>query len=155
MKINKCHCGSEQAFSECCEPILNQQQLAHSAEQLMRSRFSAFKLQHNQWLAQSWDDSTKPANVNFENGLTWLDLNILNTSTEDGRHSTVEFEARYIKTGKVDAIHENSRFIQRDNHWFYVDGDYLKTTFKPFKLGRNELCLCGSKLKYKNCCAND
>ncbi len=154
MKNSHCHCGSMQKFNACCEPIMNQQQLALSAELLMRSRFSAFKCQHSQWLSFSWDESTRPPTIDFDDSLKWLDLSIINTVIIDDTHSKVEFEARYIKSAKVSAIHEHSRFIKRNGQWFYVDGDYLKATFKAFKPGRNEACLCGSELKFKNCCFN-
>jgi len=147
-----CYCGAAETFQECCEPIILQQQLATSAQQLMRSRFSAFYTQNEAWLNLSWDESTRPKSIQFEENLKWLDLSIINTSVSDEIHSTVEFEARYFKAGKVQAIHENSRFIKHDLQWLYIDGDYLKTTFKAFKVGRNDLCPCHSGLKFKSCC---
>ena len=39
-----CPCGSEKALKQCCGPFLSQERLAPTAEQLMRSRFSAFAL---------------------------------------------------------------------------------------------------------------
>ncbi len=151
---NGCYCGSNHEFSNCCEPIILQQQLAISAEQLMRSRFSAFYLKHERWLNKSWDDSTRPTNIQFEGDLKWLDLKIISANVTDNLKSTVEFEARYIKTGKVNAIHENSHFVKRENAWFYVNGEYLKTTFKAFKVGRNDACPCASGRKFKSCCDN-
>ena len=152
--MNKsCYCGADKDFSDCCEPIIFQRQVALSAEQLMRSRFSAFYTKNESWLKQSWDQYTLPKNIQFEDGLKWLDLTIINTTDIDETHSTVEFEARYCKAGKVQAIHENSRFIKQELQWLYSDGDYLKTTFKSYKLGRNDLCPCHSGDKFKSCCA--
>jgi len=155
MQNKHCHCGSEKSFIDCCQPIIEQQQLAQNAERLMRSRFSAFKVQDNQWLSLSWDTTSRPEKVEFDEQLKWIDLRIINSKIIDNTHSTVEFEARYIKSAKVNAIHENSRFIKRRDEWFYVDGDYLKATFKPYKVKRNDECLCGSQLKFKHCCAKD
>jgi len=151
--MNKtCYCGADNAFSDCCEPIILQQQLAASAEQLMRSRFSAFYTKNEAWLKLSWDESTRPSSIQFEDDLKWLDLTIINTDDLDEAHSSVEFEARYFKAGKVNAIHENSHFIKQGLKWLYSDGDYLKTTFKAFKIGRNDHCPCHSGRKYKSCC---
>lgn len=154
MTNNSCYCGSGKLFEQCCEPIINQIKIACTPEQLMRSRFSAFYLNNEAWLKLSWDDSTRPSNIQFEDGLNWLDLTIINHANIDNLNATVEFEARYLKSGKVQAIHENSHFIKCNGHWFYVNGDYLKTTFKAYKAGRNELCPCGSKIKFKNCCSS-
>ena len=148
-----CYCGNTKTFQNCCEPIILQQQLATSAEQLMRSRFSAFYTKNEAWLEASWDESTRSKTLQFEDGLKWLDLTIIQSSNSDKTHSTVEFEARYLKAGKVQAIHENSRFIKHGLQWLYIDGDYLKTTFKAFKVGRNDPCPCNSGLKFKSCCA--
>lgn len=150
---NNCYCGSNLKFENCCQPIIQQLQPAHSAEQLMRSRFSAFYLKDDAWLNQSWDHSTRPKKMAFDADLKWLDLTIIQTNDIDHLNSNVEFEARYLKAGKVDAIHENSHFIKREKQWLYVDGDYLKTTFKAFKVGRNDACPCASQLKFKSCCA--
>jgi len=152
MKSPNCYCGSKQPFKQCCEPFMQQTKIATNAEQLMRSRFSAFYCQNTAWLKASWDNSTQPQNIQFEDDLKWMDLTIINTSNIDDLKATVEFEARYYKSGKVQAIHENSRFIKRDGQWFYVNGVYLKTTFKAFKLGRNDPCFCGSGKKLKHCC---
>jgi len=152
--MNKaCYCGAPKTFSDCCEPIILQQQLATSAEQLMRSRFSAFYTKHEAWLKQSWNESSRPKTIQFDDELKWLDLRIINAAVIDETNSTVEFEARYFKVGKVQAIHENSHFIKQGAHWLYTDGDYLKTTFKAFKVGRNDPCPCNSGLKFKSCCS--
>jgi len=148
-----CPCGSDKPYSSCCEPIIFQNTLADTAEQLMRSRFSSFYMQQPNWLKHSWDQTSQPSSISFEDNLKWLDLTIINHENIDPLNSTVEFEARYLKSGKVQAIHENSRFIKRNNEWFYVNGEYLKTTFKPFKLGRNDPCPCGSGFKFKSCCS--
>ena len=36
-----CPCGSGKTFGQCCQPILKQERVAATAEELMRSRFTA------------------------------------------------------------------------------------------------------------------
>ena len=38
----KCPCSSGKEFAECCEPILTQAKKAATAEELMRSRYTAY-----------------------------------------------------------------------------------------------------------------
>lgn len=152
MNKSQCPCGSQISYCECCEPIIKQNKVASSPEQLMRSRFTAFYYHNDTWLKSSWDSSTRPSNIHFETGLKWLDLAILNTTDIDANSGKVEFEARYLKNEKVQAIHENSYFMKHQKQWFYVNGDYLKTTFKAFKIKRNDTCHCGSGKKFKLCC---
>ncbi|MBL7003020.1 MAG: SEC-C domain-containing protein [Gammaproteobacteria bacterium] len=154
MKHNQsCPCGSVKQLKDCCLPIIEQHQVANSPEQLMRSRFTAFYLQHVVWLNASWSLSTRPQTINFENDLKWLDLKIIDAQIISADKGTVEFEARYLKNGKINAIHENSRFIKENNLWVYTDGDYLKPSIKNIKVGRNDVCPCHSGNKYKVCCA--
>ncbi|HIE71337.1 MAG TPA: hypothetical protein EYP98_14860, partial [Planctomycetes bacterium] len=48
-----CPCTSGQQFAECCEPIIKQEQVSTTAEQLMRSRYSAYALGHVDWIIDS------------------------------------------------------------------------------------------------------
>ena len=40
--MDKCPCGSELSYAECCEPVIKGEKAAETAEQLMRSRYSAY-----------------------------------------------------------------------------------------------------------------
>lgn len=152
MNTKVCPCGTNKVYSACCEPVVTQRKLAKTPEQLMRSRFSAYFCNHAEWIARSWLNNMEPESVAFDDDLKWLDLNIIDAPKADSDEGYVEFEARYLKKGKVKAIHEKSRFIKQNNQWLYVDGEYLQITFKEFKVGRNDSCPCLSGLKYKACC---
>lgn len=147
-----CYCGSNERFANCCQAIIEQKQYAVTAEQLMRSRFSAFCRQHAEWIQNSWHPSTRPSVIQFDPQQQWLKLQVIASKDIGLEHATVEFEAHYLKAAKVSSIHENSRFEFFQGQWLYVDGDFLKPSFKPYKVSRNDTCPCGSGTKFKNCC---
>lgn len=121
-----CHCGSGFPLVACCVPFMAG--LAHpsTAEQLMRSRYTASVLGNIAWLAESWGARTRPAIVAPEPGRTWLGLKIrrIEAGGIDDRRGVVEFVARYRVDGRAHRLVETSRF-ERDamNLWRYVDGD--------------------------------
>lgn len=88
-----------------------------SAEVLMRSRYTAYALQNEQYLLDSWHASTRPESISIDPSVQWIRLSILNS---DNDH--VEFVATYRLQGRAHKLHENSRFVFEDGKWFYVDG---------------------------------
>ena len=95
---------------------------APDAEQLMRSRYSAFVLEQADYLRQTWHPSTRPAAMAFEPGLRWLGLQVLNHQVIDNSHASVEFVARSKLGGRAHRLHELSRFVREDGRWYYLDG---------------------------------
>jgi SEC-C motif-containing protein len=94
-----------------------------TAEALMRSRFEAFKNGDAAWLLASWHPSTRPATLDLTNNPAWRGLQIVDTvagrpTDDDG---IVEFKATYIVKGKVQVMHERSRFVRVDGRWYYLD----------------------------------
>ena len=53
MSDSLCYCGSQQAFAECCEPIIADMGKAHTPEELMRARYSAHASGKLQFLVDS------------------------------------------------------------------------------------------------------
>lgn len=99
----------------------------------MRSRYSAYALlaEHPQlqtYLLQTWHPNTKPQHLDAESAIKWLGLQVKRHQLLDAEHAIVEFVARYKYAdnlgGKAERLHEISRFICIDQHWYYVDGDY-------------------------------
>lgn len=89
----------------------------------MRSRYSAFAMQNESYLLNTWHASTRPAAVPFEPGTKWLGLKIVATLDVDTDHAEVEFIARFRVGGaSAQRINERSRFIREDGRWLYVDG---------------------------------
>lgn len=148
----KCPCGSGDLFSNCCAPIIQNQGKAETAEQLMRSRYTAFTLADNKYLMESWAPETRPGEMNTEDdAIQWIGLEI--ESCEQGsavdEDGSVTFTAGFLSSGHLCFLHEKSRFVKRDGLWYYLDG---KTESRTQKVGRNEMCPCGSGKKFKKCC---
>ena len=118
----------------------------------MRSRYSAYALGNTDYLRETWHAGQRPEAIDPDPELRWLGLEILAVS-HGAETSTVEFEARFLRHGRVDAIHERSEFLREQGRWYYTSGEMLAPSFEPWKPGRNEACPCGSGLKFKRCCA--
>lgn len=143
-----CICGSDKEFLECCEPIIVKKQKAKTAEELMRSRYSAYVMANGSYLVHSAAKANRYADdialiEEFSNSVEWLKLDILEV-----QENQVEFKAYYRDSEGIKVLHERSRFIQEDGEWKYSDGELFNT-----KVERNEPCPCGSGKKYKKCCA--
>ncbi len=117
----------------------------------MRSRYTAFARGDLDYLRRSWHPDFVPDNLTIDEQLSWLGLEILNTSEADNT-AEVEFEASFLSQGTVDALHERSRFVRQQGQWLYTEGNLLPGSFKAWKPGRNEPCPCGSGKKFKRCC---
>lgn len=148
----QCPCGSNSPFSICCAPILEDHAKAETAEQLMRSRYTAFTMDENAYLLASWAKETRPERMDTkETPVQWIGLEV--ESTEEGGKTddkgTVCFIARFIVTSRLCHLREKSRFVKEDNKWFYLDGIPESSTEK---IARNAPCPCGSEKKFKRCC---
>ncbi|MTE14498.1 YchJ family protein [Nocardia aurantiaca] len=121
---NDCPCGLPASYADCCGRLHRGEGQAATAEQLMRSRFSAFAVRDEAYLLRSWDPETRPADVVFDPELRWDRLEILGATGGGLFHveGTVEFRAHYRAHGAAGALHENSRFRRDHGAWVYVDG---------------------------------
>ena len=118
----------------------------------MRSRYSAYVLGEAGYLHETWHADYRPPDAGVDSDIRWLGLDII-ASSADGDRAQVEFEARYMIDGKVDAIHEISGFQRQDGRWFYTRGEQLASRCTPRKPARNEPCPCGSGRKFTRGCA--
>jgi len=123
--MTPCPCGNGAGYGHCCGPLHDGAEAA-TAEQLMRSRYSAYVLRREDYLLASWHADTRPASLRLASQQplpTWLGLEIRQHHT-DGDHATVEFVARYrLGGGRAQRQHETSRFVREDGRWFYLDGE--------------------------------
>lgn len=120
-----CPCDAQQLYSICCAPHHQQLKIPLTAETLMRSRYSAFALRNADYLQATWDKSTRPKTLDLSHDATiWRHLLIVNTQKGGVNDSKgkVEFKASGIIAGKPFVMHEVSRFIKRQQRWFYIDG---------------------------------
>jgi len=98
--------------------------LPETAEQLMRSRYSAYALGDETYLRASWHASTCPADAIVQDDAPkWLGLEV-KQHRQQGDAATVEFVARYKIDGRAHRLHEVSRFVREEGKWLYVDGTF-------------------------------
>lgn len=123
--VTPCPCGSGQALTECCGRYFDGGVIAPTAETLMRSRYTAYALQREDYLLATWHASTRPRELGLaeEVPTKWIGLDIKRHEPQDAAHAMVEFVARYKINGRAHRMHETSRFVREDGRWYYVDGD--------------------------------
>jgi SEC-C motif-containing protein len=154
-----CYCGEAKPFSDCCEPIIKGEKPAQTAEQLMRSRYSAYVVVDVKYLiATTYPTQQK----NFDEAdirawavaNQWQKLEVIATkkgkfNEEDGE---VVFKAFYIDDEGISQIHhEKSSFVKENGKWYYLSGIINpKNTVQA--QNRNDFCACGSGKKNRKCC---
>ena len=121
-KVSTCPCGGT-GYAQCCGRFIDDGILPATAEELMRSRYSAFTRNDETYLSESWSPATRPQPplTSPEDGAQWLGLEVRNHRV-DGDSATVEFVARYRINGRAHRLHEVSRFVHENGRWYYLDG---------------------------------
>ena len=124
-----CFCNSSQLFEYCCQPIILGKRIAETAEQLMRSRYSAFVVANINYLMNTHHPSTRPSKekksiLKWARSVKWMGLEILHTKQgqADDNEGFVEFKASFIEDGTLANIHENSFFVKENGKWYYKSG---------------------------------
>ena len=120
-----CPCGGPGAYADCCEPLHDRVREAETAEQLMRSRYSAYAMGRDDHVFRTWHPRTRPADL-AETGLDrstrWIGLRVV--EVVDGGPGDDEgivcFEADWIAGGTTSTMRERSRFGRRAGRWVYV-----------------------------------
>jgi SEC-C motif-containing protein len=122
-----CYCGSLKSYSNCCETAHKNIEAVLTAQQLMRSRYSAFVLANGDYLMHSHHTTTQPINekkaiVKWAKSVQWIKLEVLETTSglPNDTEGTVTFNAYFYENGEVDVIHEKSAFIKENNIWKYL-----------------------------------
>ena len=155
-ETDTCLCGSGLRYADCCK-LYHDGILPSTAEQLMRSRFTAYAFRNVDYLLSTWDTAKRPANIDFSKETAeWQKLEIINCKKGAAKDSKglVEFKAFYQQDGEDYFMHELSRFVKSGQKWLYLDGA-IKAAGKvtaSANTGRNALCACGSGKKFKHCC---
>ena len=152
-----CLCGGSSPNTDCCELLHSHTAVAQTAEQLMRSRFTAYAMHNVEYLLASWDKSKRPDTIDFsKDNSTWTRLEIVSTKkgSEKDSKGIVEFKAYYLLNDEEYVMHEISRFKKTEGHWFYLDGvvKAVKKVNQAVAQGKNAPCSCGSSKKFKRCC---
>jgi SEC-C motif-containing protein len=115
----ECPCPSGLPYDACCGRLHRGAAVATTAEELMRSRYSAYVRGEESWLWATWHPRTRPDSV--ASSLVWTGLSLLSTSAGGPEDETGEVE--FVATFEGGRLHELSRFVRRGGRWVYVDGD--------------------------------
>ena len=127
-----CPCGRGFSYGDCCGQFHHGRVKADTAEQLMRSRYSAYAMGKVEYLLATHPDDQTPL-VQRRRALRsscrqtrWLGLTILEV-TAGGREDsegTVCFEAQFSAEGQKGILRETSLFQRgsngRDGDWLYI-----------------------------------
>lgn len=124
--MSACPCGSPD-YEGCCGRF-HRGEAPDDAEQLMRSRYSAYVLGLGDYLRSTWHPETRPAAIDVDSAdakaTKWLGLDV-KRHQPDGDRARVEFVARYRVGGaSAQRLHEISRFERIDGRWHYCDGTF-------------------------------
>ena len=130
-----CPCGGG-AYGSCCGPLIAGVQLAFTAEQLMRSRYSAFALAARdpeaiEHLLRTHPETGQTAAARRKalkescRNLQWLSLNVLDCQNGGvlDKFGTVTFEARWRDRHRREGVlRECSRFGRGESgEWLYLE----------------------------------
>ena len=150
-----CFCGNHLTFEQCCQPIISDKINPQNAEQLMRSRFTAYVIEDFPYILQTYASQqrlglTVSQLADSAQGTKWLNLKVLAHHPHPNT-AQVEFKAFYQADRRYYVMHELSDFVLEDDRWCYTTGVIQKDTGE-FSPERNSQCLCSSGKKFKKCC---
>jgi SEC-C motif domain protein len=131
----RCPCLSGETYGACCGRYHRGLRapggagpVAPTAEALMRSRYAAFVVGDAEYLLATWHPSTRPADLDLDDDVTWRRLDVLATRAGGplDRTGVVDFVAHHRSTATRErgSLHEVSSFVREGRHWYYVDGDH-------------------------------
>lgn len=115
-----CPCGRGAGYAQCCAPLHSGESVALTAEQLMRSRYSAYVLGDAAYLLRTWHPRNRPDPLEVAPDPGWLRLDVLDVT--DGGEGDETGEVEFVATHVDGPLHERSRFVRRGGRWVYLDG---------------------------------
>ncbi len=123
-----CPCGRDLSFSDCCGRFIDDAMVPSTAEDLMRSRYTAYTLANIDYIVKTM---VSPAADGFDplSALVWakschwqkLDV-IRHQENKVASQAIVEFSAYYMLNNKQEYLHEVSEFCFKNGRWFYRKG---------------------------------
>lgn len=124
-----CPCKSQLNYGVCCRPYHLGKAKPQTAEQLMRSRYSAYFFRLVEYLVETTHPDTREPGLRRELESTirranWSFLTIVGASKGGPSDKTgkVEFLAEYFLEGERHELRELSRFKRYKGAWKYLDG---------------------------------
>jgi SEC-C motif-containing protein len=128
-QLSLCPCKSREPYATCCEPFHLGRKKPETAEQLMRSRYSAYFFRLVDYLVSTTHPDTRERNLKAHleetiHEANWRFLTILGSSKGGVADKTgkVEFVAEYFLGTEAHELHERSRFKRHQGAWKYLDG---------------------------------
>ena len=146
-----CPCQSQKEYADCCQPFHEAFRQPKTAEQLMRSRYSAYVLQKINYIIQTTipkqqSQLNREDLANWSKNTDWRGLTVLrHVPNISPHHAQVEFVAKFSENGQIHEHHELSAFAQIGSKWYFIDQTVKLPTMKS-------PCFCGSERKFKACC---
>lgn len=119
-----CYCGSQKSFGTCCEPFLQGTAFPATAEELMRSRYSAYVTKNVPYILETTSPKFRKyysakSILEWAASSTWISLEVLSSSEK-----RVKFVATYLdEKGQLMRHTENSRFEKIADRWYFMDGN--------------------------------
>jgi SEC-C motif-containing protein len=121
-----CPCSKTLNYQECCGQAHSNPTFIKTAEDLMRSRYSAFTLANGSYLIETHHPETRrnvdeKEIVDWAKSVKWDRLEILNKTQglDNDETGTVEFKAYFKEKEKLRYIYENSLFKRECGVWKY------------------------------------
>ncbi len=161
MATDLCPCGTQNPYSECCEPAIKGTASPASAVALMRARYTAFARQEIDYLMQTLSparklDIDRQGVEEWSRNTAWTGLEIVASDKGGPEDDTgsVEFIARFREGDETKEHHELATFVKQKGKWLFDDGKAppVKTVrHEGPRIGRNDPCHCGSGKKFKKC----
>ncbi len=161
LETHPCPCGSGNELAQCCRPFLQGKAKPATAEQLLRSRYTAFALGEVDYVLKTHHSRTihevkREEIEDWSKNSEWLGLNIVQFEggTEKDDKGTILFRAQYTTGGKTHDHWEQSYFEKEGGEWRFLDAKGVQAgpiRREGPKVGRNDPCTCGSGQKFKKC----
>ena len=127
-QLSLCPCKSRETYSTCCEPFHLGRAKPETAEQLMRSRYSAYFFRLVDYLVSTTHPDSRASDLKARLEETiylsnWRFLTILGSSKggPNDKVGKVEFVAEYFEDEQPHKLHERSRFKRYKGAWKYLD----------------------------------
>lgn len=128
-EISLCPCKSHRTYADCCQPFHHGNARPETAEELMRSRFSAYFFRLVDYLVDTTHPDTREPGLKHEleamiEEVNWSFLKIIQVAKggPEDKVGKVEFIASYYLHGEPHELHERSRFKRYKGNWKYLDG---------------------------------
>lgn len=128
-EASPCPCNREKSYDTCCMLFHYGRAKPETAEQLMRSRYTAYFFRLIDYLVETTHPDKREKGLAQELDKTswdpkWRKLQIISTSKggKEDKTGKVEFIASYSLHGEKGELHEKSRFRRFKGKWMYLDG---------------------------------